>query len=58
MKAPKILQFCSLKLFLAIAAFLVWATAGKSFSLTGMLQAIIERAVPIALAAMAIIKKE
>jgi simple sugar transport system permease protein len=34
---------------LAVTAFLVWATAGKSFSLTGMLQATIVRAVPIAL---------
>jgi simple sugar transport system permease protein len=35
--------------FLAVTAFLVWATADKSFSLTGMLQATIVRAVPIAL---------
>ena len=35
--------------FLAITAFLVWATAGKSFSLTGMLEATVVRAVPIAL---------
>ena len=33
-------------------AFLVWATAGKSISLTGMLQATVVRAVPIALAAL------
>ncbi len=35
--------------FLAITAFLVWATAGKSFSLTGMLEATVVRAVPIAI---------
>jgi ABC-type uncharacterized transport system permease subunit len=35
------------------AAFLVWATAGKSFSLTGMLQATMVRAVPIALGGLA-----
>lgn len=38
---------------LVIAAFLVWATAGKSFSLTGMLQATVIRAVPIALGGLA-----
>ena len=37
----------------AVAAFLVWATAGKAFSLTGMLQATMVRAVPIALGALA-----
>ena len=53
-KAPKkFTMFIALSFFLAIAAFLVWATAGKSFSLTGMLQATVVRAVPIALAAMA-----
>lgn len=40
-------------LAIAIAAFLVWATAGKSFSLTGMLQATVVRAVPIALGGLA-----
>jgi ABC-type uncharacterized transport system permease subunit len=35
--------------FLAVTAFLVWATAGKSFSLTGMLEATLVRAIPIAL---------
>ena len=40
-------------LLLAVAAFLVWATAGKSFSLTGMLQATVVRAVPIALGGLA-----
>ena len=40
-------------LFLLVAAFLVWATAGKSFSLTGMLQATMVRAVPIALGGLA-----
>ncbi len=38
---------------LVIMAFLVWATAGKSFSLTGMLQATMVRAVPIALGGLA-----
>ena len=53
-KAPKkFTLFIALSFFLAISAFLVWATAGKSFSLTGMLQATVVRAVPIALAAMA-----
>jgi simple sugar transport system permease protein len=42
-----------LGLLLAVAAFLVWATAGKSFSLTGMLQATVVRAVPIALGGLA-----
>lgn len=36
-------------LILAVTAFLTWATAGGSFSLTGMLQATLVRAVPIAL---------
>ncbi|GHE85931.1 ABC transporter permease [Aliiroseovarius zhejiangensis] len=40
-------------LAIAVAAFLVWATAGKSFSLTGMLQATLVRAVPIALGGLA-----
>jgi simple sugar transport system permease protein len=39
-------------LFLAVVAFLVWATAGKTFSLTGMLDSTVERAVPIALGAL------
>jgi len=38
---------------LVVLAFLVWATAGKSFSLTGMLQATMVRAVPIALGGLA-----
>lgn len=38
---------------LAVMAFLVWATAGKAFSLTGMLQATMVRAVPIALGGLA-----
>ena len=42
-----------LGLAFAVAAFLVWATAGKSFSLTGMLQATLVRAVPIALGGLA-----
>jgi general nucleoside transport system permease protein len=41
--------FLGLGLFLVVTAFLVWSTAGKSFSLTGMLEATIVRAVPIAL---------
>ena len=40
-------------LFLAVAGFLVWATAGKSLSLTGMLSATVVRAVPIALGGLA-----
>ncbi len=40
-------------LLLVVTAFLVWATAGKSFSLTGMLQSTIVRAVPIALGGLA-----
>jgi simple sugar transport system permease protein len=36
-------------LLLAVTAFLAWATAGKSFFLTGMLQSTMVRAVPIAL---------
>ena len=39
-------------LLLAVTAFLVWATDDKSFSLTGMLQATLVRAVPIALGAL------
>jgi ABC-type uncharacterized transport system permease subunit len=41
--------FLGLGLLLAVTTFLVWATAGKEFSLTGMLEATVERAVPIAL---------
>ncbi|NNF70712.1 MAG: ABC transporter permease [Rhodobacteraceae bacterium] len=40
-------------LALVVCAFLVWATAGKSFSMVGMLQASIVRAVPIALGGLA-----
>ncbi|MDU8911636.1 ABC transporter permease [Aestuariicoccus sp. MJ-SS9] len=40
-------------LILAVAALLVWATSGKAFSLTGMMQATMVRAVPIALGGMA-----
>lgn len=36
-----------------VMAFLVWATAGKSFSMVGMLQATMVRAVPIALGGLA-----
>jgi ABC-type uncharacterized transport system permease subunit len=42
-----------LGLALLIGAFLVWATAGKSFSLVGMLQATMVAAVPIALGGLA-----
>ena len=41
--------YLGIGLFLVVTAFLVWATAGKSFSLTGMLEATVVRAVPIAL---------
>ncbi len=40
-------------LLLVVTAFLTWATAGKSFSLTGMLQATVVRAIPIALGGLA-----
>jgi simple sugar transport system permease protein len=40
-------------LALAVMAFLVWATADKAFSATGMLQATVVRAVPIALGGLA-----
>lgn len=40
-------------LILAVAAFLVWATAGKSFSLTGMFEAAVVRSIPIALGGLA-----
>lgn len=38
---------------LAVASLLVWAAADKSFSLTGMFQAAVVRAVPIALGGLA-----
>jgi ABC-type uncharacterized transport system permease subunit len=38
---------------LLVCAFLVWATAGKSFSMVGMLQATMVAAVPIALGGLA-----
>ena len=41
--------FLGIGLFLAVTTFLTWATAGKQFSLTGMLEATVARAVPIAL---------
>ncbi|MBF9049406.1 ABC transporter permease [Roseobacter sp. HKCCD9010] len=40
-------------LILLVIAFLLWATAGNAFSLTGMLQATVVRAMPIALGALA-----
>jgi simple sugar transport system permease protein len=45
--------FLSIGLLLAVTAFLTWAADGKSFSLTGMLQATLVRAVPISLGALA-----
>jgi len=42
-----------LGLLLLVTAFLTWATAGKSFSLVGMLQTTMIRAVPIALGGLA-----
>lgn len=47
-----------LGLGLAVLAFLVWATADNAFSLTGMLQATMVRAVPIALGGLAAIMCE
>jgi len=38
--------------FAFVAAFLIWATAGKSFNLVGMLSSTLARATPIALAAL------
>lgn len=43
---------------LAVMAFLVWATAENAFSLTGMLQATMVRAVPIALGGLAAVMCE
>lgn len=40
-------------LLLFIFSFLTWAAAGKAFSLVGMLQETVKRAIPIALGAMA-----
>jgi len=40
-------------LALLVMVFLVWATAGKAFSMSGMLQATMVRAVPIALGGLA-----
>jgi simple sugar transport system permease protein len=45
--------FLGIGMLLVVTAFLAWATAGKSFSLTGMLQATVVRAVPIALGGLA-----
>jgi simple sugar transport system permease protein len=45
--------FLGLGFLIAIAAFLVWAADGKSFSLTGMLESTVVRAVPIALGGLA-----
>ena len=38
---------------LVVIAFMIWATAGKAFSLSGMLQATMVRAVPLVLGAIA-----
>lgn len=38
--------------FCFVSAFLIWATAGKSFNLVGMLSSTLGRATPIALAAL------
>ncbi len=38
---------------LVVVAFMIWATAGKAFSLSGMLQATMVRAVPLVLGAIA-----
>jgi simple sugar transport system permease protein len=43
----------SVGFLLVVTAFLTWAADGKSFSLTGMLQATVVRATPIALGALA-----
>jgi simple sugar transport system permease protein len=45
--------FLGIGLFLVVSAFLVWAADGKAFSLTGMLEATVLRAVPIALGGLA-----
>src|SRR5512143_1716265 len=42
----------SIVAFAFVAAFLIWATAGKSFNLVGMLSSTLSRATPIALAAL------
>ena len=45
--------FVGIGLGIAVMAFLVWADAGKSFNLTGMLSETMVRAVPIALGGLA-----
>lgn len=45
--------FLGIALLVFVAALLVWATAGKDFSLVGMLSSTIARCVPIALGALA-----
>ena len=45
--------FLGIGLFLVVTTFLVWAADGKAFSLTGMLEATVLRAVPIALGGLA-----
>ena len=45
--------FIGIGLLVAVMAFLVWADAGKSFNLTGMLSETVVRAVPIALGGLA-----
>ncbi|HCQ64286.1 MAG TPA: ABC transporter permease [Rhodobacteraceae bacterium] len=46
-------MFIGIGLGIAVLAFLVWADAGKSFNLTGMLSETMVRAVPIALGGLA-----
>ncbi|HMN85304.1 MAG TPA: hypothetical protein PKA74_04880, partial [Bauldia sp.] len=50
--------FLGIGFLLAVAAFLVWAADGKSFSLTGMLESTVVRAVPIALGGLAGVPSE
>ena len=45
--------FLGIGLLLVVTAFLVWAADGKAFSLTGMLESTVVRAVPIALGGLA-----
>ena len=48
----------SIALMLVVFAFLTWAAAGKSFSLSGMLDETVKRSVPIALGALAGVMSE
>ena len=51
--ARRINIILAIGLLLFVTAFLTWATAGKSFSLVGMLQSTLVRALPIALGGLA-----